>query len=265
MKKKLVADEKKKVADVAAVTQHAQPASSSPPAAVSTPMPEPVAVVPEPEPVAVPVAGPDGRRRAIIEGVTPQLDGGRFAIKRTVGDTVTVEADVFTDGHDALSCVLQYRKAGAGDWQETPMRALVNDRWQGEFVVLDLGRYEYTVTAWVDAFKSWRHDLGRWVQAEDVAIALRVGEKLVEQASQRATGGDAQWLARRAQELVGQKELEYRRRLGLDEDLARLMTLYADRSLALQYDRILAVVVDDERARFSSWYEMFPRSCSAVP
>ena len=216
-------------------------------------------------PVPVTLAGVDGRQRAIIEKVTPEIDGGRFAVKRTVGDSVVVEADVFTDGHDALSCLLQYRKAGTTAWQEVPMRFLVNDRWRGEFPALELGRYEYTVTAWVDAFKSWRHDLSRWVQAEDIAIALRVGEKLVEKASQRAAGADAQWLIRRAQELVSPQDLEYRRQLGLDEELARLMTVYADRSLALSYDQTLVVVVDDERARFSAWYEMFPRSCSPVP
>jgi starch synthase (maltosyl-transferring) len=217
-----------------------------------------------PAPEATKVAA-DGRKRVIVEGVTPELDGGRFPIKRTVGDTVVVEADVFTDGHDSLSCLLQYRKAGDADWQEAPMRFLVNDRWRGEFKVLEVGRYEYTVLAWVDAFKSWRHDLSRWVQAEDIAIALRVGEQLVEKASQRAAGEDAQWLARRAKALVGDQDLDYRRQLGLDEELARLMSRYADRRLALGYGKELGVVVDDERARFSTWYELFPRSCSPAP
>jgi starch synthase (maltosyl-transferring) len=222
------------------------------------------------EPVAPPAPkadpyGLDGRKRVIIEGVTPEIDGGRFAIKRTAGDTVAVEADVFADGHDSLSCVLQYRKAGETTWQETPMRFLANDRWRGEFQVLELGRYEYTLTAWVDAFKSWRHDLGRWVQAEDIALSLRVGAELAEKTSRRASGEDGKWLVKRAAELAGPHDLEYRRQLGLDEEFARIMMRNADRSLALSYDKILSVVVDDERARFSTWYEMFPRSCSPVP
>ena len=209
--------------------------------------------------------GVDGRKRVIIEGVTPEIDGGRFPIKRTVGETVVVEADVFTDGHDSLSCVLQYRKAGDDAWQEIPMRFLVNDRWRGEFPVLELGRYEYTVMAWVDAFKSWRHDLGRWVQAEDIALSLRVGAELAKKASQRATGADARWLAQRASELAGPQDLQYRRQLGLDEEFAQLMQRNADRALALPYGKVLGVVAEDERARFSTWYEMFPRSCSPVP
>ncbi|MBS1222634.1 MAG: alpha amylase catalytic region [Proteobacteria bacterium] len=242
-----------------------QPERSEKPAVAGVPK---VAVV---EPAAPPApkvpdpGGVDGRKRVIIEGVTPEIDGGRFPIKRTVGESVVVEADVFTDGHDSLSCVLQYRKAGETAWQEIPMRFLVNDRWRGEFPVLELGRYEYTVIAWVDAFKSWRHDLGRWVQAEDIALSLRVGADLATKASQRATGVDAKWLAQRAGELAGPQDLQYRQQLGLDEELARLMERHADRRLALTYGKVLGVVAEDERARFSTWYEMFPRSCSPVP
>ena len=285
MSKKPTVDEKKRIsaepapaavktatppAPPATVAEAAKPVKTAPVAAsapakpavvepVSPPAPEPVVELTELAPTV------DGRKRVIIEGVTPELDGGRFAVKRTVGEVITVEADVFTDGHDALSCLLQYRKAGDSAWQETPMRVLVNDRWRGEFPAAELGRYEYTILAWVDAFKSWRHDLSRWVQAEDIAIALRVGEQLVAKAASRATGEDARWLTQRATELTGQRDLEYRRQLGLDEFLSGLMDRYADRSLALGYGKELAVIVDDERARFSTWYELFPRSCSPVP
>ena len=270
MTKKTVADDKKRAT--------AEPAPDSIKTATAGPAPHsavaPLAGQSEPA-VAVPVLSPpepapepgatDGRKRVIIEGVTPEIEGGRFPVKRTVGDVVVVEADVFTDGHDSLSCVLQYRRAGEAGWREAPMRFLVNDRWQGEFQVLELGTYEYTVTAWVDPFKSWRHDLSRWVQAEDIAIALRVGEQLVAKAGQRAAGEDAKWLAQRAKALVGDQVLDYRRQLGMDEELAKFMDRYADRRLALNYGKRLGVTVDDERARFSTWYEMFPRSCSAAP
>ncbi|HRD65998.1 MAG TPA: alpha-1,4-glucan--maltose-1-phosphate maltosyltransferase [Candidatus Competibacter sp.] len=277
MTKKTVADDKKKTPVEPAPAAATAPTTDKKPvpvAAAGRPAAVPgstkaAAVEPAPNSTAilseVPQIATDGRKRTVIEGVTPEIDGGRFPIKRTVGDTIVVEADVFTDGHDSLSCMVQYRKVGDAGWQEVPMRFLVNDRWRGEFQVLDLGRYEYTVTAWVDAFKSWRHDLGRWVQAEDIAIALRVGEKLVESASQRAAGEDAEWLAKRAKDLVGDQDLNYRRQLGLDEELARLVERHADRRLALSYGKELGVIVDDERARFSTWYEMFPRSCSPVP
>ncbi|MFZ1830134.1 MAG: alpha-1,4-glucan--maltose-1-phosphate maltosyltransferase [Candidatus Competibacteraceae bacterium] len=220
------------------------------------------------EKLAIPeVAGGavDGRKRIIIEGISPEVDGGRFPIKRTVGETVVVEVDAFTDGHDALYCVLQYRQAGETTWREVPMVALVNDRWRGEFEVTALGRYEYTVLAWVDHFKSWRHDLGRWVQTEDVALSLRIGAEWVGKTGQRVGGAEGDWLTRRAMELTGAQDMEQRRQLGLDEELAQKMFCHADRTLALSYGKTLGVVVDDVRARFSTWYEMFPRSCSPVP
>ena len=99
------------------------------------------------------------RKRAIIEGVKPEVDGGRFPIKRVVGEDVVVEADIFADSHDSLSCILKYRKDGTPRWTEAPMTYLVNDRWQGVFVVHDTGRFLYTVEAWVGRFVTWKGNL----------------------------------------------------------------------------------------------------------
>src|SRR5699024_5346196 len=110
----------------------------------------------------------DGRKRAVIEEVKPEIDSGRFAIKRTVNETVVVEADIFTDGHDAVSGILKYCKEGACSWNEIPMQLLGNDRWQGKFKVTEVGRYQYTITAWVDHFKSWRQDLAKRIHPEDI-------------------------------------------------------------------------------------------------
>src|SRR5262245_58959726 len=101
---------------------------------------------------------PDGRVRAVVERVSPCVDGGRFAAKRVVGDRVTVEADCFADGHDELSARLLWRHQRERVWREAPMTPVGNDRWRGSFVADTLGRYVYTVTAWVDPFRSWRHD-----------------------------------------------------------------------------------------------------------
>src|SRR5919106_1166817 len=89
----------------------------------------------------------EGRRRVVIEHVEPSLEGG-FAIKRTPGEQVTVEADLFADGHDKIGAVLRYRLVGdrpRSTWREVPMQPLVNDRWQASFVVEEAGRYEYSV------------------------------------------------------------------------------------------------------------------------
>src|SRR5690606_38530034 len=113
----------------------------------------------------------DGRSRVVIEGVYPEIDGGRFSIKRTVGEAVVVEADAYTDGHDAISLVLLHRRDGDEDWTEVPMAPLVNDRWRGEFQVTDLGRACYTLVGWVDRFKTWTRDLAKRLEAgQDVRV-----------------------------------------------------------------------------------------------
>jgi starch synthase (maltosyl-transferring) len=127
----------------------------------------------------------------VIESVRPQIDCGRFAVKRTSGEKVMVEADVFTDGHDQIRCLLRYRQASAGEWTETPMTFVNNDHWRGEFAVTELGRYEYQLTAWVDPFFSWRHDFVRRNTADEneIALALQAGAELVRDAVKRAPSG----------------------------------------------------------------------------
>jgi starch synthase (maltosyl-transferring) len=198
----------------------------------------------------------NGRRRVVIEGVKPEVDAGRFPVKRVLGERVVVEADIFADGHDALSASLLYRKDGAAEWRETPMQPLVNDRWRGEFAVTELGRYRYSVQGWVDHFKTWRRDMAKRIQASaDTELDYQEGALLIEGAAARASGADGDWLRGRAADLrAGRKEL------ALDDALAATVARYPDKTYATPYERELLVKVDRERARFSAWYEFFPRS-----
>ncbi len=206
----------------------------------------------------------EGRRRVIIDKVSPEIDCGRFAIKRTVGEQVVVEADAFTDGHDAMSLVLLYRKQDVTEWSETPMEFLGNDRWRGVFVVTEMGYYCYTVCGWVDHFKSWARDLKKRVDAgQDVTLELVIGAQYVEAAVPHATGADADALTAAAATLRAGGDAAIHQ--GLAPELADLMYRYAERRYATVYDRELPLFVDRERARFSAWYELFPRSCSPVP
>ena len=204
-----------------------------------------------------------GRARAVIENVAPAVDGGRFPIKRTVGEPVEVEADCFADGHDSLGCVLLHRRDDEAHWHETPMVALGNDRWRGTFTVGAAGRYRYAVTAWVDHFLSWRHDFARRVEPEDLRIAALAGAALIDEAAQRAGGADGDVLAQWAARLRGSETVPDLRVLALDEDLAAIAARHPDRRLATTSAIEYPLVVDRERARFSSWYELFPRSCGA--
>lgn len=202
----------------------------------------------------------------VIEGVKPEIDCGRFPVKRTVGEKVVVEADIFTDGHDAISALLLHRGGKGSKWTEVPMEPLENDRWQGEFTVTELGEHRYTLEAWVDRFKSWRRDLAKKVNArQEISIDLQIGALLVEEAAKRASGTDAALLADFAAGMHNPPNSFMGIERALSRELAALMAKYPDRRFATRYAREISVVVDRERARFSSWYELFPRSCSPEP
>src|SRR5271165_1956785 len=127
----------------------------------------------------------DGRKRVIIEGVSPQVDCGRFPAKRAVGDLVQVEADIFTDGHDAIAASLLARRERSETWVEIPMRALVNDRWTASFRVGELGRYGFKVQGWVDHFQTWHRDLLKRIAAEaDSPVDYLIGADLVAEAAE---------------------------------------------------------------------------------
>ncbi len=208
-----------------------------------------------------------GQNRAVIEGVQPEIDGGLFAIKRVVGEQVVVEADIFADGHDSLGCEVLYRKAGTEDWSLAPMEFLVNDRWRGTFAVEEMGLYEYSVRAWVDHYKTWYKDFQKRIAAnQEVSVDLLIGADLIEAAGKRASGADARQLKAAVKDLRAKtKDQSEKIRIALDEELYTLTMTYPDRSLATVYHKQLPVRVDRERARFSAWYEMFPRSCATEP
>jgi starch synthase (maltosyl-transferring) len=204
----------------------------------------------------------NGRVRVVIENVKPEIDCGRFPVKRVVGERVTVEADVFADGHDVIVCRLLYRHEADNEWSEAVMLPLGNDRWRGEFGVERLGRYLYTVSGWIDAFLSWRAEFARRTDAADIAAAAKIGSLLVAKAANRADADDAAALRLAGQKLARASIASELRRVGLSDETAALVSRYPDRRSAATYDKELTVVVDRERARFSTWYEMFPRSAS---
>ncbi len=220
----------------------------------------------------------DGRRRVVIEGIAPQIDCGRYAIKRIAGDRIEVEADVFSDGHDELAVRLLWRAEGATRPTVEAMRPHVhgNDRWVGSFTVERPGRYLYTVEGRVDRFRSWTRDLRRRIEAgQDLAVDLLIGAELVDAAAARAADPaasvedpgaaerDRADLAASATR-IGDASLPADDRTGaaLDPVLRELMERYPDGLHATVAEPELPVVVDRERARFSAWYELFPRSTS---
>ncbi len=207
-------------------------------------------------------------RRVVIEGVEPQIDGGRFPIKRTIGEEVRVRADIFADGHDEVAAVVRYRRCGDQPWRELPMTAVENDRWQAAFIVETLGRYEYTVEAWIDRFASWRLALSKKVGAgQDVSSELFEGVSLITSAIERhpIAGATHQPVLEILRTLQTAGDDGQRVAAALSEDLAAFMAARPDRTRSTTFERVLDVIVDRERARFSAWYEMFPRSAGSDP
>jgi starch synthase (maltosyl-transferring) len=212
----------------------------------------------------------DGRIRAITDAILPEVDGGRFPVKRIAGEPVQIEAHCFTDGHDKLRVVLGWRTDSDRATHEIEMRPEPNDVWRAEFTPPVPGRYRYSVTAWVDHFASWRAELARRDEIEDLRIALAVGAVLIEEAARRAGGADSAGLSAWAELLrhtaaspAPEMDAAAMKAIALDPARAAVVTRYPDRALCSTLVREL--VVDRKRARFSSWYEMFPRSAAAEP
>jgi starch synthase (maltosyl-transferring) len=203
------------------------------------------------------------RQRVVIDQVLPMIDCGRFPIKRIAGETVQVSANLFADGHDALSAHLLHRRMPDGAWTSTPMQPLANDRWTGAFPVHEPGRYIYTVEGWVDHFKSWQRDLQKRLEAGQVLrVDLQIGQALIEEAAKRAGGDDQARLTADARRLGNGREHDAAA-VALDPELTRLMERYPDLRSVSRYGRELQVIVDRRRAAFSAWYERFPRSCAS--
>ncbi len=263
----------------------------------------------------------EGRSRVVIEDIKPQIDGGRHAVKRVVGDRVRVTAAIYTDGHDHVAARLLYKREAEKAWRHAPFQEVGNDLWEAEFVADAIGGWTYSVQAWVDHFGTWIHDLHKRIDAQvlpgtqaaadiavpggpeqnegvsavdentvalqaipskdgkaitaftssavpqnDVALALRTGAILLDQASTRARDVDARTLKGVASSLryLAEKNSGFYD-FPLSDDSIELCLQYPDLNFATTYERELRLWVDRERARFSSWYEFFPRSAGFAP
>jgi starch synthase (maltosyl-transferring) len=202
----------------------------------------------------------------IISGVAPELNCGRYAVKREVGDWLLVSADVFRDGHDVLDATVRFLAPGNRRWQEAPMRPATNDRWHGSFELDRLGVWRYTIAAWTDRWRSWAADAQKKLDAkqlteQDLIEALEMVNAMLK----RASHDDRVVLEAGLAAFNSETQLERRARSLFDAELEAAMRRSADRSHEARYDKQLCAIVDRERARFSAWYEFFPRSSGKFP
>ncbi|MBE0598044.1 MAG: alpha-1,4-glucan--maltose-1-phosphate maltosyltransferase [Desulfuromonadales bacterium] len=214
-------------------------------------MPEEVTPLPE-----------NGRCRVVIEGVTPEIDCGRYPAKRVVEEKLTVQADIFADGHDQVAALLLYRYQGEHQWHKVLMRPLGNDRWEADFTPSELGYYRFTIEGRIDHFLTWKKDLvKKYDSGQFLQIDLLIGAELIEAAAARA-GADAERLLPFAGRLRDAPDDSSALAVAGEPELEQLMAIHYDPALVSRYGRELRVSVDRQQALFSAWYELFPRSVS---
>jgi len=207
------------------------------------------------------------RRPIVISRVLPAVDDGRHPVKREAGDDLTVTADIFKEGHDTLAAVILHRSQDKPEWREAPLHFRDNDGWVGSISLEANTRYWFTIEAWTDRFASWVDDVTRRAEGgqADLTSELLEGARHVSQARARAAGADAHLLddvlARVGTADSQKAHLDALLQPAVREAVCRLQ----ERLDATRYDRELEIVVDRPRARFASWYELFPRSQSKVP
>ena len=204
-------------------------------------------------------------RRIAIEAIEPTVPDGPFAVKRLVGDTVTVTADIFVDGHDVLAAELLWNTADEAGWHRVPMTLVENDRWEASFAPSRIGRYRFTVEAWWDAWATFRHDLhAKHAAGQTVTLEIEEGRRLVAAAAERAPAKAHPVLTdvlTRLPSLAPDEQVA----LLLAPDTAAAMHIADDRPFTAQHAPALHLDVDRPQAAFASWYEMFPRSATDDP
>ncbi|MGH7402893.1 MAG: maltotransferase domain-containing protein, partial [Candidatus Rokuibacteriota bacterium] len=207
------------------------------------------------------------RRPIAIEHVRPAVDDGRHPVKRVVGDTLTVTADIFKEGHDLLAASIRYRAADGADWSETALRPVDNDGWAGSFPLEANTRYRYTVSAWTDGYGSWVEEMRRRLAGgqTDLSSELLEGAEMLRGAQAGARGADATALARAIERFEAAPSRDARLDVLLDADLRQVMARAQPRPDLTLHDRELEVVVDRPEAAFAAWYELFPRSQARRP
>lgn len=212
----------------------------------------------------------EGRKRVIIEEVQPTVDNGRYPAKRILGDTVTITAAIFGDGHDHLAARLLYHHHTQPKWSSAPFTELTNDLWSATFTAgssddaTNLGLWHFTIEAWVDHFDTWVRDLAKRLEAQtnsaqDIPLALRIGANHLEATATRAKGTDTKKLTTAATALrsLADKNLPTYDN-PITPELITLVAKYPDLSFATKHPTEFPLWIDRERARFSSWYELFP-------
>ncbi|MNO41954.1 Alpha-1,4-glucan:maltose-1-phosphate maltosyltransferase 2 [compost metagenome] len=202
--------------------------------------------------------------RLVIENTTPVIEGGLYAAKAIVGQAVTVSSKVFADGHDKLAVILRWRPVRSESWHVVTMTDRGNDLWDAQFSVQEVGRFLFSIEAWIDRFASYCYELEKkFAAAVPVSLELQEGRLLLLQSAERSEGIGQQQLQRLHDGLPGMA-IEDQVATLLKAETAMLMA-QADHRAYLSRSHEFPLEVERERAQFASWYELFPRSITDDP
>jgi starch synthase (maltosyl-transferring) len=201
--------------------------------------------------------------RIVVENITPRVEGGPFAAKRTVGQKVTVEADAYTDGHDVLAVDLLWKAADEEEWHRLPMAPLVNARWRAAFTPHRIGRWQFTVEASLDEYATLcrairlKREAGVDISVELAELRLALEAAIARKACTRTALADVLATLANGDPQASVEAL-------ISPQTARIVAGSGGHSFTTQHEP-LALDVDRREAGFASWYELFPRSLTDDP
>ncbi len=203
--------------------------------------------------------------RAQIEAIEPTVDGGRYAAKRAIGDDVVVSADILREGHDKLAAAVRYRGPDDEKWRESPLTPELNDRWYGAFEVDAIGAWKFSICAWTDHYATWldgvrkNHNAGK-----DIALDLADGKALLDRRRKKTSAKDRTLVEKAIEALTADTDAEQKVNAAGNPDLLAALQRNPERLDLTTSRPDLPLWVDRERAQFSAWYELFPRSEGAT-
>jgi starch synthase (maltosyl-transferring) len=203
-----------------------------------------------------------GQQRAVVERISPEIDGGRFYAKAIINEIITVEADIIIDGHDKIAARLLYKHENDKSWQEIIMQLVSNDCWIGRFIAEKEGFYHYTVEAWVDNVATWQHEVELKVKdGQHLLVEMMQGEIFLKNMAKRAKGNDKKSIQDAAKIMTDVAHYDEAIRLSMSHTMTDWSQKYPERQFPFRYKE-LKLYVDRQKAGFSTWYSMFPRSAA---
>ena len=207
----------------------------------------------------------DGRQRVIITGIAPRIEEGQYPAKAAIHESIIISANIFGDGHDEVAANVAIRKTGASEWQFIPLKFVINDFWEAVFEPVETGFYEFKIHAWIDHFTTWQKGLEKKFEAgQDIAVELLIGVEMLEIAAEDASDADKASLLSWSSKLRSNDDPESLVTLATSNDVSQLMYKYRDTRLDT-ISTTSQIEIERQKAAFSTWYELFPRSASKEP